>query len=177
MLHCWLVVEVSWQTLESLKKKQIYDFKGSLKQQPHFQHRPEISGAASPAQPMFGNPRARIWLDSTFFGWEGSGISGKIVSTWRLERPEIGEGVCSIHPDILHVYIYISYHTFIHVDMCIYLTYISLDRYVIISSNTDMSDGYRHCAIEMRYHPIVLQVHVGLILYSMYCKKVQIYMA
>lgn len=77
----------------------------------------------------------------------------------------------------MYIYIYISYHTFIHVDMCIYLTYISLDRYVIISSNTDMSDGYRHCAIEMRYHPIVLQVHVGLILYSMYCKKVQIYMA
>ena len=145
---------------EPPKKQKIYDFKGSLKQQPHFQHRPSTKRCCITSTAYVWESQGENRMDSTFFGWKRFRIFCKIFSTLRFE---IGEGVCSIHPDILHIYI-IPY-TPLHMDMFFYMTYIYIDRYVIIYrrtlilANTDMSDGYRHCAIEMRYHPTVLQVH------------------
>ena len=74
----------------------------------------QISGAASQAQPMFGNLRARI-------EWTAPFLDG------------IGEGV------LRYTLIYDIYKVhYLHVDMCIYLTYIPtyIHTYIHVSGLT-----------------------------------------
>ena len=136
MLHSWLVVEVSWQTLESLQKTNIDHLSSNLT----FNTAHQISGAASPAQPMFGSPRVGI-------EWTAPFLDGKSSQHEDL-RFEIGFQESVVYTLIYFIYIYIHYiyRTFIYMWISVYIWHIChyKDAHWYWPILT-WWHGYRHC--------------------------------